>query len=137
MAYLLLFSSALLAATFLPLSSEVVLASLLLQGYSTLLLWLVATVGNTLGSLVNWAIGRFLLHFQDREWFPVSSQQLARAQGWFQYYGRWSLLFAWMPFGGDALPLVAGIMRVPVIPLLLLCGTGKALRYAVLIYLIA
>lgn len=134
MSVLLLFASAFLAATFLPLSSELVLLSLLAQGEPALLLWIVATIGNTLGSAVNWAIGRYLLHFQGARWFPVSTAQLEQAQRWYQRYGIWSLLFAWLPLGGDALPLLAGVMRVGITTLLLLCGAGKALRYAVLIY---
>lgn len=135
MSFVLLFSVAFLAATFLPFYSEVILVSYLLQGESAVGLWCAATAGNTLGSAVNWGIGRYLLHFQDRRWFPFKQQSLEKAQRWFHKYGEWTLLFAWLPVGGDALPFVAGMMRVHPLVMLVLCGIGKGIRYAVVIAL--
>ena len=133
--YLLLFGSAFLAATFLPFYSEVVLFALLREGGNPILLVLVATVGNTLGAVVNWVMGRYLLHFQDRRWFYFSRAQIEKAQCWFQRYGFWSLLLAWAPVGGDALTLIAGIMKVRLWVFLLLVGSGKAMRYLSVVYL--
>ena len=133
--YLLLFGSAFLAATFLPFYSEVVLFALLREGGNPILLVLVATVGNTLGAVVNWVMGRYLLHFQDRRWFYFSRAQIEKAQCWFQRYGFWSLLLAWAPVGGDALTLIAGIMKVRLWVFLLLVGSGKAMRYISVVYL--
>jgi membrane protein YqaA with SNARE-associated domain len=130
-AYLLLFGSAFLAATVLPFYSEIALYLLLEQGASAIVLVAIATLGNTLGAVVNWALGRYLLHFQDRRWFYFSRAQIERAQTWFQHRGVWCLLLAWMPIGGDALTLVAGIMRVRLPVFLLLVGVGKAARYAI------
>jgi membrane protein YqaA with SNARE-associated domain len=135
--YLLLFASAFLAATILPFYSEVVLFALLREGGDPLSLVAVASLGNTLGALVNWALGRYLLHYQDRRWFYFSRSQVEKAQRWFQRYGFWSLLLAWMPVGGDALTLIAGIMRVRLWVFLLLVGTGKTLRYVSVVYLAA
>lgn len=98
-------------------------------------LWLVATAGNTLGAVVNWLLGRYLLHFQNRRWFPFKTRDIEKYQHWFQRYGVWSLLFAWLPVGGDALTFIAGLMRVRLSVLLILCGIGKGLRYAVVIWL--
>lgn len=133
--YLLLFSTAFLAATILPFYSEVVLFALIRSGGDPLLLMIIATLGNTLGAVVNWLLGLYLLHFRDRRWFYFSDAQIEKAQRWFQKYGFWSLLMAWMPVGGDALTLIAGIMKVRLWLFLLLVGTGKALRYASVIYL--
>jgi membrane protein YqaA with SNARE-associated domain len=133
--YLLLFGSAFLAATILPFYSEVVLFSLLRTGGEPAALVAVATLGNTLGAVVNWLLGRYLLHFQDRRWFYFSRTQIERAQRWFQRYGFWSLLLAWAPVGGDALTLIAGIMKVRLWLFLVLVGTGKALRYVSVVYL--
>jgi len=133
-AYAGLFVAALLAATVLPGYSEVLFAGLVVKGYDPLLLWLVASAGNTLGSVVNWAAARFFLRFRDRRWFPVSTANLERAQAWFQRYGAWSLLMAWAPVGGDALTVVAGLMRVGFWKFLLLVGIGKAARYAVVLW---
>ena len=131
-----LFLVSFLAATIVPFYSEVLLGALLLKGHDPLWLWAVATCGNTLGSVLNWALARYLLRFQDRKWFPFSSERLGGAQRWFQRYGVWSLLMAWAPAGGDALTFVAGLMRVRLSLFLLLVGFGKGARYAVLLALV-
>jgi len=69
-AYLILAATAFLAATIIPFYSELILVPLLLEGRNPLALWTAATAGNTLGAVVNWWIGRYLLHFEDRRWFP-------------------------------------------------------------------
>lgn len=135
LSYGLLFASAFLAATIFPFYSEVLLVALLTEGHSVWLLWLVATLGNTLGSAVNWVLGRYFLHFEARSWFPFKRRHLDKSQRWFQRYGIWSLLFAWLPVGGDALTFIAGMMRVRFAIFLLLTGLGKGLRYWVLILL--
>lgn len=135
--YLALFGSAFLAATILPFYSEVLLYALLREGFDPLLLVIVATLGNTLGAVVNWVLGLYLLHFQDRRWFYFSREQIDKAQRWYRRYGFWSLLLAWMPVGGDALTLIAGIMRVRLWLFLVLVGTGKALRYVSVVYFTA
>jgi membrane protein YqaA with SNARE-associated domain len=135
-AYTGLFFSAFLAATVVPAYSEIVLVGLANAGYDPLALWLWATAGNTLGSAVNWALGRYLLHFQDRRWFPFKPQSLGMSQRWFQKFGVWSLLLAWMPIGGDALTFIAGIMRVRFTIFITLTAIGKAARYAILLGLL-
>ena len=133
-AYLILFSSAFAAATILPFYSEVIFASMIYQGYSPWGLWTVATLGNTLGANVNWVMGRYLLHFQERRWFPVKPEKLHQAQERFQKYGSWTLLMAWLPIGGDALTFVGGIMRVNFFLFTLLVAIGKGARYAVVLW---
>ncbi len=135
--YLSLFAGAFLAATLVPAYSELLFAALLQQGYDPLALWCWATAGNTLGSAVNWALGRYLLHFQHRRWFPFRQDRLGVAQRWFQRYGVWSLLLAWLPVGGDALTFIAGMMRVRFSLFLLLTAIGKGTRYAMLLGLLA
>ncbi len=132
-AYLGLFFSAFLAATVVPAYSEILFAGLAAAGHDPLALWAWASAGNTLGSAVNWLLGRYLLHFQDRRWFPFKPDSLGMAQRWFQKFGFWSLLLAWMPIGGDALTFIAGIMRVRFDLFLLLTFIGKATRYAILL----
>lgn len=130
------FVSAFLAATIVPLSSEVAAAGAIAAGADPMLTLVSASTGNTLGAVLNWTIGRYLLHFQDRRWFPVKPAQLVRAQGWFQRYGVYSLLLAWLPVVGDPLTFIAGIMRVRLVLFVLLVGAGKTARYAVVIYLV-
>lgn len=133
--YVSLFATGFIAATLLPASSEVLLLTLAQQGYAPLGLWLAATSGNTLGSCVNWYLGKELLRFQHKRWFPVSPQQLHKAQLQFQRYGSWSLLLAWLPIVGDPLTLVAGTLRVRFSLFLMLVALGKGARYALLLVL--
>ena len=93
-----LFLVAFLAATLIPAQSELALAALLTAGdQPAWALITVASVGNVAGSTVNWALGRYGRHFSGRRWFPFRPETLARAEGWYGRYGRWSLLLAWAP----------------------------------------
>ncbi|ARU89995.1 YqaA family protein [Pseudomonas sp. M30-35] len=131
--YLSLFLSAFGAATLLPLQSEALLVGLLLsKDYSVLLLLIAASVGNVLGSVINWWLGRYIERFRQHRWFPVSADQLQRAQNFYASYGRWSLLLSWTPIIGDPLTLVAGIMREPLWRFLLLVSIAKTARYGIL-----
>lgn len=128
----LLFMSAFLAATILPVSSEVVLAAIASGAPDQI--WLpiaVATLGNTAGAVVNWVLGRFCAGFIDRKWFPLTPRHYARASQWFQRYGLWSLLLAWVPVVGDPLTVVAGLLRVSFWKFLVLVALGKGARYIV------
>ena len=132
--YLWLFVSAFLAATLLPLSSEVFLIGLMAtENYNSAVLWTMASLGNVAGSCINWTIGRFCLNWKGRRWFPISQDRLNTARKWFIRYGVWSLLLAWLPVIGDPLTFIAGIMRVKFHTFLTLVTIGKAGRYGVLI----
>ena len=135
MGYLILFLSAFGAATIVPFYSEIAYIGMLEQEFSPLWVWLVATAGNSLGAAVNWILGRFLTRFETRRWFPFKPDSLHRGQKWFQKYGVWSLLFAWLPIVGDALTFIAGVMRVRFELFFILTAIGKGARYAV-VYLI-
>lgn len=132
-AYIVLFASALVAATLVPMQSEAVLVGLLIEGaHPVVTLLIVATAGNVIGSVVNWYIGRFLLRFKDRRWFPASDHQLARAERWYRRYGRWSLLGSWLPVIGDPLTVMAGVLREPFASFVVLVTLAKGARYVFL-----
>ena len=130
---LALFAVSFLAATILPLSSEVLFGALIAEGYSlgSLLFW--ATLGNTLGACVNWWLGTLLRsnysRFEDYRWIRITGKEIERAGLWFNRYGKWSLLVAWAPVLGDGLTVFAGIARVPLWQLAALAGIGKFTRY--------
>ena len=129
-----LFLSAFLAATVLPLSSEAVLAALVASdGFVLWLLVALASIGNTLGACVNWSLGRYCLHWQDRKWFPVSPPVLERASRCFSRHGQYSLLFAWVPVVGDPLTVTAGLLKLRFSRFLLLVAVGKIFRYVVVV----
>ncbi|MGQ4877750.1 YqaA family protein [Billgrantia sp. LNSP4103-1] len=130
-----LFLVAFVSATLLPGGSEVWLARQWCLGQPLLGLWLVATTGNTLGSLLNVWLGRYARRFQDRRWFPASREGLARAERWYARFGEWSLLLSWAPLIGDPLTVLAGIFRLPWWRAILLIGLAKGARYTVVLYL--
>jgi len=131
-----LFVTSFLAATVLPMSSEAVLAGVALTTTTDMLLLLtVATFANTLGSVLNWTLGRWGAHFHDRPWFPVKLPTYERAADRFRRWGTWSLLLAWVPIVGDPLTLIAGAAGVRFLPFVALVAIGKAARYAVVLAL--
>ncbi len=128
--YSSLFLSAFSAATLLPGSSEALLTGFIAKEKGTLgLLLAVATIGNVAGSVVNYALGRFLIAYRDRKWFPVSESGYQRAVHWYERYGLWTLLLAWLPIIGDPLTVIAGALRTRFWVFLVLVSIGKFGRY--------
>ncbi len=119
------------AATILPFQSEIVFVALQLRG-DIAIEWIVlfASVGNILGSGLNYALGRVLERYRGRRWFPVSEEQLEKARAWYLKWGVWTLLFSWAPLG-DALTIVAGVMRTNVWLFFGLVSIAKTVRYIV------
>ena len=136
LAYLGLFIAAFLAATILPLSSELVLTALLLNGLSPEYLVITATVGNVLGSLTNYGLGYWASKTVIQKWLRMSESEFVRAEERFKKYGIIALLFAWVPIIGDPLTVMAGILRIRLLWFLILVTTGKFLRYFILATLI-
>lgn len=131
-----MFFAAFIAATLIPAQSEAVLVGMILEESNPVwLLLLVATAGNVLGSLVNWAIGRFLQGYADHRWFPASPGQVERARLWYARHGWWTLFGSWLPIIGDPLVLVSGLMREPFWRVVLVVTLAKAGRYIVLAWI--
>jgi membrane protein YqaA with SNARE-associated domain len=125
-----LFLTALGEGTVLPMRSEIVLVALLFAGgYDWAVLVGIASLGNTLGSVLNWLLGRSVERFRGRRWFPVGPEAMERARERYRRYGRWSLLLSWLPVVGDGLTVAAGVMREPLPSFLLLVGAAKTARY--------
>lgn len=125
-----LFVVAFSAATLLPGGSEVALLGMAaLTPHSIVTLLWVASIGNTLGSVLNYWLGRYALQYQDRTWFPISQADMVKAQGWFVRWGQGSMLLAWVPIIGDPLTFVAGVMQMRFWRFLILVAVSKTLRY--------
>ena len=138
MIYLSLFIISFLAATILPFSSELTLAGLIIaSNYDKLLLLIVASFGNVTGSAVNWALGFYSRNLTTKKWFPFKETQIERSSQWFRKFGRWALLFAWVPIIGDPLTLVAGLLRVRFLDFIILVAIGKVSRYVIVFYLMS
>jgi len=122
-------------ATIIPFGSEAYFITLLSLGnYNGLLLLTAASIGNILGSLFNWICGYYINYFIKKSWSPINNKIINRGNKIFNKYGKWSLLFSWVPFVGDPITFVAGTLRFPVIPFIVLVSIGKVGRY-LLIYL--
>ena len=137
MIYLSLFAISFLAATILPFSSELTLAGLILtSNYDNLLLLIAASFGNVLGSVFNWILGFYSRNLTTKKWFLLKDNQIENPSKWFNKFGKWSLLFTWVPIIGDPLTLVAGLLRVKFLEFIILVTIGKVSRYFLIYYLI-
>lgn len=132
--YLGLFLSAFLAATILPVASEVVLLGMLGLGYDPILCLIIATIGNTLGAILNYFIG-YIGHPNWLKKIGVSLEQIDQWRERVQRYGIWLALFSWLPIVGDLIGVVLGFFRAPMLPSFAFFGIGKLLRYGAVILL--
>lgn len=131
---LIVFLWAFIAASLLPVSSEIaVIAHYHQYPQMVIELFLIASAGNILGSVVNWYLGLYCLRWPFKKWFPFSKAQIVKGQYWFQRYGKWSLLLAWLPVVGDVLTVAAGMAKCRLSLFLLLVSIAKAGRYAILL----
>lgn len=134
MVYLILFLSAMGAATLLPIYSEAVLLYDLSKGYSPFWLWAVATLGNTIGSVINYIIGFKGEEYLEKKGY-LSGTKMDRSRAMFQKYGGYALLMSWMPVIGDPLTFIAGVLRYDFRRFVLIVFFAKGARYALLIWL--
>ncbi|MDM5270687.1 DedA family protein [Sulfurovum sp. zt1-1] len=131
MVYFTLFFIAFASATLLPMGSEALLVYDISEGYIVWLLWLVASVGNTLGSLVNYWLGLKGEAYLEKKGY-LSKEKMQRASRSFGKYGGWTLLLSWVPIIGDPLTFIAGVMRYEFKWFVVIVAVAKATRYAVL-----
>jgi membrane protein YqaA with SNARE-associated domain len=124
-----LFAAAFVAATVLPFQSELIFAGLQITG--TAPAWqlvVVASLGNTLGTYVNYWLGARLEHAGAHRWLRIPDTQFARAEAWWNRWGLWSLLLSWLPVL-DLTTVLAGAMRTPLWQFTLLVAVAKTGRY--------
>ena len=116
-----LFVSAFVSATVLPANSELVLLAILKAFQERFVEAIaLATLGNTLGGMTTYGIGRLL---------PARKTPDTRALAWVRRYGAWALLLSWVPIVGDAMCAAAGWLRIGVAPALAAMAAGKLARY--------
>ena len=102
---------------------------LLSREFSPFWLLVAASVGNILGAIVNYALGRFADRFSDRRWFPFGALALQKAREQYGRWGRWSLLLSWVPIIGDPITVAAGLLREPIWSFVVLVTVAKVARY--------
>ena len=130
--FITLFLSSFISSTILPGHSEITLTTFIfLNKYNIINLIFIASLGNIFGSILNWYLGFHFVKFKEKKWFPINKRQLEKASLWFLNYGKWSLFLSWVPFVGDPLTVVAGVLRVPIITFLIIVSISKILRYVI------
>uniref|UniRef100_A0AB33ISP8 ABC transporter substrate-binding protein n=1 Tax=Prevotella sp. GTC17253 TaxID=3236793 RepID=A0AB33ISP8_9BACT len=125
--------SAFLAGSFLPFSSEAVMLGLLAAGLNPWPLVLSATIGNVMGGLFNYSIGRLGRLDWIEKYLHVSQEKLDRATKFMSGRGAWMGFFAFMPFLGSAITIALGLMRANIFISTISMTIGKFLRYVVII----
>lgn len=129
-----MFIASLLAGSVLPFSSEAVMVGLMAAGLDPWLLALYGTIGNVIGSMVNYWVG----HMGKTEWFErylnVKQRDMERAERFMAGRGALMGFFAFVPVIGSAITVLLGLMRANLLITFLSVTAGKIVRYLVLIY---
>lgn len=133
--YLGLFLSSFLAATILPMSSEVVFTALFYGGLAPWKLVFVATVGNWLGGLTCYWLGHLGKLEWIEKWFKIPKSKVDKFAAKFNKYGDWLSFFSFLPFIGDPIAVAAGFLRTNFIIAAFSMLLGKFFRYVVWMYL--
>ncbi len=134
--YFGLFIASFLAASLVPMSSEVALLAMLPLGYNVWGLMLVATAGNYVGALTNYFVGKWGADFFLSRYITIKPETWARAEAFYQRWGRIALFFSWVPIIGDPLTAVAGALHVNLRTFTFWVALGKFTRYLVLLALV-
>ncbi len=123
-----------LAATIIPFSSDVLLATMLFGDFDPMKLWLFATIGNWAGGMVSYYMG----HLGKWEWIEkymrVPHEKVLKYRKYADQYGYWFALITWLPGIGDPIAIALGFARTRLIPTMVLMLIGKGGRYAVIIW---
>lgn len=135
MNYLILFITALISATLFPLGSEALLLYDIKQGYNIYLLLFFATLGNSIGSIINYFFGlkgeEYLINKN-----LLNEKHILKAKNYFDRYGGFSILFSWLPIIGDPITFVAGILKYDFKKFLILVIVAKFSRYLFLVLVV-
>ena len=127
-------AAAFLAGSFFPFSSEAVMIGLMATGLDPWILMIYGTVGNVLGSVVNYAVGRMGKMEWIENYLHVSKEKLDKAHRFMAGHGAWMGFFAFLPVLGSAITIALGLMRSNIVITLIAITLGKIFRYIILIY---
>ena len=126
--------AAFLAGSFFPFSSEAVMAGLQAAGLEPLPLVIYGSIGNVLGSLFNYGVGRMGKLEWIEKYLHVKQESLDKAERFMAGRGAWMGFFAFLPLLGSAITIVLGLTRANLGISILSITLGKVLRYIVLVY---
>lgn len=127
--------AAFLAGSFLPFSSEAVMVGLMVKGLDPLQLAVYGTIGNVLGSVLNYCVGRMGKTEWIERYLHVSPEKMRRAERFVAGRGAWMGFFAFIPILGTAITILLGLMRANWVITLVSITLGKVCRYGLLVLL--
>lgn len=133
LAYITMFFTALISATLIPMGSEVLLVTYS-NYYNIYILLLLASIGNILGSLINYFLGKKGISYILKKKM-ITEKKYKQSEKIFIKYGGYSLFLSWMPIIGDPLTFIAGILKFNIWKFLIIVSIAKFLRYAVLLFI--
>ena len=132
--YIGLFLSALIAGSILPFSSEVVLTVLVQMGADPTISLLSASIGNTVGGLICYWLGYLGNMEWIERWLKIDKQKMDKVSGFVQRRGAWMGLFGVLPWVGEVIIVLLGLMRANVYITTITMFIGKFIRYLLLLY---
>ena len=127
-------AAAFLAGFFFPFSSEAVMAGLQAAGLDPLPLVIYGSIGNVLGSMFNYGVGRMGKMEWIEKYLHVKKDSLDKAERFMAGRGAWMGFFAFIPILGSAITIVLGLTRANIIISTISITIGKVLRYILLVY---
>lgn len=127
-------ASAFLAGSFFPFPSEVVMSGLQAAGLDPIPLVIYGSIGNVLGSLFNYGVGRLGKMEWIEKYLHVKKEKLDQAERFMAGRGAWMGFFAFIPILGSAITIVLGLTRANIIISTISITIGKVLRYILLVY---
>lgn len=132
--YLGMLLAAFLAGSFFPFSSEAVMVALMATGLDPWQLMVYGTIGNVLGSVFNYSVGRMGKLEWIEKYLHVKKKDLDKAERFMAGRGAWMGFFAFLPVLGSAITILLGLMRANVVITFVSITLGKIFRYVILIY---
>ncbi len=132
--YMGMLVAAFLAASILPFSSEAVMVGLQAAGLDPVLLIVYGTIGNVLGSMFNYTIGRLGKMEWIEKYLRVKKEDLDKAHRFMAGRGAWMGLLSVIPVIGDVITVALGLMRANVVIVVVSVTISKLLRYILLVY---
>lgn len=126
-----LFIGTFLAATVVPFSSDALYIAALAAGSAPMATLLVATLGNWLGGVTTYFIGRAGRWEWIERWFKVKPETLEKQKAKIDKYGVWMALLSWVPVIGDVVCLALGFYKARPFWTIVLLLVGKFARFVI------
>jgi membrane protein YqaA with SNARE-associated domain len=130
-----LFFVSFLSATIIPFSSDAFVATMVALKFNPWLVFIIASIGNTLGGMTNYFIGKAGKTEWIKKYLHISDKKIQKAENYVRKYTILSALLTWLPGIGDALALVLGLFKANVYRVALFMLIGKAARYFAIIFI--